>query len=208
VVVGSLVSACASPSRAPFSTGLVQPSPPSTSAVTPGVTPVPGLLPFPIERHIGQTDPRVGYLLRAGAMKVGLGAGELTYMLSGAGDPAGAGRAGWRQNRPAPSVSDGPTPSWTVRQELVGASKTMPIGTVGSPATISYFKASAEQWLAGVPAFEQVAYAEAWPGITVTYERGPVDRNRPTTWRPGQTHGRFISCTAVRGYGSTRPGRW
>ncbi|MGE3777276.1 MAG: SBBP repeat-containing protein [Pirellulaceae bacterium] len=172
LIVGLFVSACAAPNAAPPVPGLLQPSPPAASAVAPGVTAVPNVLPFPIEQNVGQADPGVGYLLRAGAMQVGFGASGPAYVLAGPRAPAGSGRGGSGPDQTVPSVTDVPAPGWIVRQELVGATKAMPIGTVASPTTISYFKGPAEQWLVAVPAFEQVAYTEAWPGITVTYERG------------------------------------
>ncbi len=174
LAVGLLISACAPPPAPPSPHGLLRPPSAVAGAVAPGLTAVPGPLPFPIEQNVGQAGSSVGYLLRAGAMKVGFGAGELTFVLDGSSTLASPGSAGWRQNHHAHSFFDTPAPRWTVRQELVGASKAMPSGTVESPTTVSYFKGGPEQWLVGVPTFQQVAYTDAWPGITVTYERGSV----------------------------------
>src|SRR5438876_85463 len=140
LVVGLLVSACVSPSTAPPANGLLRPPPALAGAVAPGATAVSGLLPFPIEQNVGQAGPSVGFLLRAGAMKVGFGASELTYVLAGPSELAGAGSAAWRPSSPEQSVGDIAGRSWTVRQELVGATRAMPSGTVRRPTTVSYFK--------------------------------------------------------------------
>ncbi|MGE3913031.1 MAG: SBBP repeat-containing protein [Chloroflexota bacterium] len=133
---------------------------------------MPGRVPFPIEQNVGQAGEDVSYLLRAGAMQVNFGTGELSYALSDAGEFAHAETMGRRPGEAGRSLANVSGRSWTVRQELVGASKAVPSGTVGSPTAVSYFKGHADQWLVGVPAFEQVTYAEAWPGITVTFARG------------------------------------
>jgi hypothetical protein len=166
-VVTVLMSACAVTSTAPTLGGPLRP-PPSAAVIAPGLTALPRLLPFPIEQNVGQAGPGVGFLLRAGEMQVGFGAGELTYVLSGPGAFSSVGSDGWRPASPAFAPE---RQVWTVRQELVGASQAMPSGTVGSPTTVSYFKGGPEEWLVGVPAFQQVTYAEAWSGISVTFDQ-------------------------------------
>ena len=59
----------------------------------------------------------------------------------------------------------------TVSLELVGAAEAEPVGTVRAETSVSYFKGRPDEWLVGIPTFQQIAYPAAWPGIDVRYER-------------------------------------
>jgi hypothetical protein len=173
------LAACAPASPAPRGgAGLLQPPPAPSRTLAPGLHTVMGPVPFPIEANVGQADPSVGYVLRAGEMHVGFGTGRVAYRVFGQ-DPAEAPVAdpegcGPRDRRA--SLAEAPEPCRHVRAyrvdvELVGATQAAPRGAEPAETTITYLVGATEHHRHGVPAFHHVRYADAWPGIDVAFER-------------------------------------
>jgi hypothetical protein len=130
----------------------------------------------------------VAYLLRMGDLQAAFGAGGVSYRLL-AGDPdhptptsrqalAASGLDGL-------SASLGATRQATIEQELVGARPASPVGTVPAETRINYLKGHADQWLTGLPTFQQLARTDAWPGVDVQYERGAAGLKSTYVVAPG-----------------------
>ncbi len=58
---------------------------------------------------------------------------------------------------------------WAVRLEFVGAKKVTPRAEEATPAKISYFKGSKDQWKTGLKTYSKVVYPNLWPGIDMIY---------------------------------------
>jgi hypothetical protein len=64
--------------------------------------------------------------------------------------------------------SDSP---WVVKLDFVESDPKAKIAGEGkTPAVISYFKGSREQWKTGLPTWRRVVYSDLWPGIDLVYE--------------------------------------
>jgi hypothetical protein len=188
VVVAGLLAACL-PAPAPgIRTGLILPPPAPLARVDRGLATIGAPIPFPIEANRGQADQRIAYLLRMGDLQVGFEAGGLTYAL--------------RATEPDETTGPGPhrRPSFeqpglvhraAVRQRLVGAQPAQPSGTVPAETVVSYFVGGSDASPVGVPTFHQVAYSDAWPGITATYQR--AERGLKSTFHlaPGADPGQI-----------------
>jgi len=137
-----------------------------------------GPAPFPFEKNVGQTDPDIAYLLRAGDVQAAFSTGGFRLALSShqPGLKPGTlsnGVATSPENQPAQSSDPAGNDSSAVAVELVGATTAAPVGAIPSETLVSYFKGNPDQWLVGVPAYQRVTYPNAWPGIDVQYERAP-----------------------------------
>jgi hypothetical protein len=170
LLVALVVAACAPVGRLPSgeraAPGLLGAPPGPSATVGQGLNVLRGPVPFPFEENRGQAPADLEYLLRAGPMQVGFASGGPRFLLAAGG--------GCDRDRMVsdPAACAEATPRHPVTLELVGAAEARPTGTVPSETIVSYLKGRPEEWLVGVPAFHQVSYAEAWPGIDVQYERG------------------------------------
>jgi len=59
---------------------------------------------------------------------------------------------------------------WAVKLDFVGANpEAGPAAEDPTPAVISYFKGSREDWKAGLRTYSRLVYADLWPGIDLVY---------------------------------------
>lgn len=152
--------------------------PPVAPVAVPDASPrlVRGPVPFPFEANVGQAGDGVDYLLRAGDVQAGFGAGGVTYRLTGH-DPSEAPSTDpldCKTMRVAPLSAGEPCRTlraYRVKLELVGAQPTAPVGTVPTETAITYLVGQPEEHHHGVPAYHQLAYRDAWAGVDVLYER-------------------------------------
>lgn len=151
---------------------------PATSGApgAPQVRAMMGPVPFPIEANVGQAPNDVAYLLRAGAVQVGFASGGPRLRLTDGSpdaDPDCRMPLARRLKFAASGELDCPTVAHTLAMEFVGATDAAPIGSIPSETLVSQFRGSPDEWKVGIPAFDQVTYPNAWPGIDVLYERAP-----------------------------------
>jgi hypothetical protein len=199
VLVAVVLAACA-PGRVPWSgeppaAGLITAPPVASVALAPNLHALKGPLPFPFEENRGQAPAELAYLLHAGAVQVGFAAGGPRFHLTQAArcdarapsDPGARMPGHSSVDDPAACVDGQFTPArgYGLALELVGADDARPAGSVPSDTVVSYFKGTPDQWLVGVPAFQQVAYPEAWPGIDVRYERAETGLEAAYVLAPG-----------------------
>lgn len=166
----------APPTLDPSHPGLIRPPVAPIVALDPNLRVVPGPVPFPFEANVGQVSAGVEYVLRAGDLQAGFGVGSVSYRLVGR-DPAeaptdvAAACEPRPRRRPTSEEPCRPLQAYQVRLELVGAQPVAPVGTVPVATAITYLVGPTEQHHHGVPAFLQVAYRDAWPGVDMLYER-------------------------------------
>jgi len=148
-----------------------------------------GPIPFPFEANQGQADADIAYILRAGSMHVGFGHGGQRFQLTDRErcEDAALRNPADRYREVTPCINGTPVQTFSHRiaSELVGAEGVMPVGLVPSETTLSYFRGQPDEWLVGVPAFYQVSYPNAWPGIEVRYERAPTGLEASYVLAPG-----------------------
>jgi hypothetical protein len=59
---------------------------------------------------------------------------------------------------------------WVLKLDFVGANpNVVPQGQEVTPAVMSYFKGSRDQWQTGLPTYRSLVYPELWPGIDLVY---------------------------------------
>jgi len=161
-------------------------------AVAPDLHVLRGPVPFPFEENRGQAPDDIAYVLHAGPMQVGFASrGPRFHLLNGprcdgSTTPAAplSAHAGHPEGSDPATCGQQPQ-GHTVALELLGVGDARPVGTVPSDTLVSYFKGQPDQWLVGVPAFQQVAYPNAWPGIDVAYERAASGLEAAYTLAPG-----------------------
>jgi hypothetical protein len=152
-----------------------------TGLIAPPPSEIWGKLPIYFVENRGQTDPRVAFHARVGALDTWFTGTGVTYALPG---PAAASSAqvtthSWsrdgadtdasRSHRTPPPVRD----RWVVRMEFVGARGDLwPDGLDRQEAIYSFFTgrqlvSSPSEWTVGVPTYLGLVYRDVWPGIDV-----------------------------------------
>ena len=58
-----------------------------------------------------------------------------------------------------------------MKLDFLGARPVTPTGQAQTPALISYFTGSPDEWQTGLPTYSSVLYPDLWPGIDLTYTR-------------------------------------
>ena len=118
-------------------------------------------LPLCFVENRGQVDQQVAYYLQGRDTSIYFTSRGLTFAF---------------RERSQRSVEghDVPDPaSWSERYVLkldfVDALEGAPEGRTRSPAVISYFKGSRDQWRAGLSTYRSIVYAGLWPGIDLIY---------------------------------------
>ncbi len=122
-----------------------------------------GKLPLYFVENRGQLDARVAYYIQGRDKAVYFTAAGVTFALTDAPAPRAL-RASW--SGPAASSAQ----RWAVKLDFVGANpEARPVAEDPTPAVISYFKGSREEWKAGLRTYSRLVYADLWPGIDLVY---------------------------------------
>ncbi|HEY2990293.1 MAG TPA: CARDB domain-containing protein [Candidatus Binatia bacterium] len=135
-----------------------------------------GQLPlFFIENH-GQTDPRAAFYIRGKDKVIYFTSTGLVFVLTDTARRAAA-RAG--------AATAPPAERRALRLEFVGGQQIVPRGEDPTPAVISYFKGTADQWKIGLKNYSKLVYADLWPGIDLVYSGSASRLKYQFVVRPG-----------------------
>src|SRR5688572_24784817 len=121
-------------------------------------------MPLRFEPNVGQAGPHAEYVARAPGQLLALRSGSAALSLEMAPPRERASRAGRRRSRDG---ADASTVVESVVLRLVGASPTSEPRPEGARASRSNYLLGPDPaaWRSGVPHFDAVRYADAWPGV-------------------------------------------
>jgi hypothetical protein len=131
-------------------------------------------LPLYFIENRGQVDTRVAYYVQGRDTSLFFTAEGVTFVLNKQQRPDPLSRKKDELLRPA-ALRVEPQPSeeaqqWVLRLDFVGANPNVtPRGQDPTPAVVSYFKGSQEQWKTGLPTYSRIVYPDLWPGIDLVY---------------------------------------
>ncbi len=137
-----------------------------------------GQLPLYFIENRGQLDRRVAYYVQGRDNSVYFTRDGITFALT---QRKPVDRASSRLEKAglADSLAE-PIERWAVKLDFVGANPDVRIRSGDkTPAVVSYFKGSQEEWRTGLPTFGSIEYVDLWPGIDVVYS-GTSDRLKYT----------------------------
>lgn len=149
------------------STSLAQPAPGGAPAGAAAPAPAKGdaplkaalaRLPLGFEPNRGQADPSVEFVVREPGFALYLRGGEA--LLAPRSGPTGEERQDWAGSREG-----------VVRLRPIGAEVPTPgIAREPLPGSVSYLLGNDPgQWLAGLPTYGRIQYANVWPGVDLVY---------------------------------------
>jgi uncharacterized repeat protein (TIGR01451 family) len=140
-------------------------------------------LPLYFIENRGQVHARVAYYVQGRNTSVYFTPGGVTIALTGpaASQPADGHRGVARPVSFRTSAdSEDARQRWAVKLDFVGANPDVrPRGQEPTPAVISYFKGSREQWKAGLGTYASLVYRDLWPGIDLVFT-GTINRLKYT----------------------------
>ncbi len=155
----------------------------TTSAMKTNLPAAFGKLPLYFIENQGQLDERVAYYVQGSDTTLYFTSAGVTFALTHS-QPSSA------RNSPAQgdAASDDLLPigeepgardasqRWTVKLDFLNANPdARPVAQDQTPAVVSYFKGSRDQWQAGLPTYSTLVYADLWPGIDLVYG-GTINR--------------------------------
>jgi len=136
-----------------------------------------GKMPLYFVENRGQLDPRVAYSVQGRDTAIYFTREGVTFSLIRAKEkessPGKLSRASFGRGSPAGSA---PLRRWNVKLDFLDANPNVEVlGSEKTPAVVSYFKGSREDWKTGLATYSSVLYRELWPGIDLVYS-GTVNR--------------------------------
>ena len=168
-----LIAACAQPIRPAWDDGRSRVLPPVAPASPDArLAAGPGPIPWPFEANGGQGPADAPLLLKHDPFTAAFTPSGPRLRVFGPAPDVAPATTRWVGAPPGRDVRErAPLRTTALRQELVGARPTEPVGTALSEARISYLKG--DLWAPNLPSYDQIAYEHPWPGVTITYERDP-----------------------------------
>jgi Beta-propeller repeat len=130
-------------------------------------------MPLYFVENRGQLDSRVAFYLQGRDKSLYFTERGITFVLTDIPDHETVSKGGL-EKASFPHAGDETVKSdgrWVVKLDFVGSNPKAKIAAEEkTPAVISYFKGSREQWRTGLPTWRRVVYSDLWPGIDLVYE--------------------------------------
>jgi uncharacterized repeat protein (TIGR01451 family) len=126
-------------------------------------------MPLYFIENRGQVDARAAYYLRGKDKALYFTSEGITFVLNRTR------RQGAATTLLPTSLQSGAPDRWAVKLDFIGANAVSPRGEEPTPAVISYFIGSKDQWKTGLKSYGKLVYADLWPGVDLVYG-GTADR--------------------------------